>query len=116
MHSGLSEFKGIGFNASFSIDRDINCMHNISHDFGLSFGIINYKEDGEKMTNITYNIRYKWIHSYALDEWVSNAFNKPSSLSRLFLDIGPVLYLVVGSQYSAKNILSNDNFVTLILS
>ena len=60
-HSGLSSFQGIGFNASYSIDKDKNCMHNIRHDFGLSFGYHYLKSEEWKYTTITYNLRYKWI-------------------------------------------------------
>ena len=111
-NSGGSYFDRIGFNASYSIDRDRNCMHNISHDFGLSFNYqsVNYiKSDGTnvQLPNITYNLRYKWIHSYALDEWVSNAFNKPSKFSDVSLEIGPVGYLLVGSQINEPSVSSS---------
>ena len=119
INAGGGYFDGLGFNASYLIDRDRNCLHNISHDFGLSFGYrsVSYfnSDDTEvKFPTITYNLRYKWIHSYALDEWVSNAFNKPSKLSGLSLEIGPVGYLLAGAQINEPGVSTNfSDFLVL---
>ena len=103
----------------YSIGKTKNCMYNIRHDFIGRIGMNSNKivevelqplptstpPQSNKITQfiLAYDIQYRWIHSYAISEYLSNAFNKNTKIPNLFFELGPVINVISGRYTTIKN-------------
>ena len=105
--------------AGYSIGKTKNCMYNIRRDFIGRIGMNSNKivelelqplptstpPQSNKITQfiLAYDIQYRWIHSYAISEYLSNAFNKNTKIPNLFFELGPVINVISGRYTTIKN-------------